>query len=129
LAAKGCSEVTIGRALGVADRDIFREMKGRLPDLQAAIDGGRAIEHDALVGSLFVRAIDPKNPGGTASAIFLLKSRHGYRELSDPQEGNRVQILFSMPGALTPEQYSQLAKSPRAALAAGSVIDAPEVLG
>jgi hypothetical protein len=129
LAAKGCSEITISRALGVGNREVFRALKERDPRLRAAIEGGRAVEHDALVGSLFVRAMDPKNQGGTAAAIFLLKARHGYRELSDPQEGNKVQILFSLPGALTAEQYAALAGAGRAALSSGAVIDAQEIRG
>jgi hypothetical protein len=37
--------------------------------------------------------------------MFLLKSRHGYREGEQEQQGNRVQITFNLPGAKKPEEF------------------------
>lgn len=49
------------------------------------IDSGKEEWHLNLVRSLKQRAMDPKNPGGTTAAIFLLKTRYGYVQ-TDRQE-------------------------------------------
>lgn len=75
LAARGVAEMTIARALGMS-RDAFRQAKRRDPAVQEALDAGRAVEHDKLVGVLH----DAAMAGHFVPAIFLLKSRFGYRE-------------------------------------------------
>ncbi|WP_417713990.1 hypothetical protein [Pseudophaeobacter arcticus] len=75
LAARGCSVVTIARALGMG-RDAFRAVRGRQPEVEDALEQGRAVEHDALVGNLRAAA----DEGNIVANIFLLKARHQYRE-------------------------------------------------
>ncbi|MFN3275076.1 MAG: hypothetical protein ACK41U_10415 [Paracoccus sp. (in: a-proteobacteria)] len=75
LSARGCSVQTIARALGIG-KDTFRAMRERDPAVQDALEQGRAVEHDALVGNLRAAA----DEGNIVANIFLLKSRHGYRE-------------------------------------------------
>lgn len=75
LAARGVAEATIAKALGMS-KDAFRSVKRRDPAVQEAIDRGRAVEHDKLVGVLFEQAMS----GQYVPAMFLLKTRHGYRE-------------------------------------------------
>lgn len=64
-------------------KDAFRAAKRRDPAVQDAIDRGRAVEHDKLVGVLHYLAMG----GQYVPAIFLLKARHGYRE-GDAFEAN-----------------------------------------
>jgi hypothetical protein len=64
-------------------KDAFRAAKRRDPAVQDAIDRGRAVEHDRLVGVLHEQAM----AGQYVPAMFLLKARHGYRE-GDAFEAN-----------------------------------------
>jgi len=64
-------------------KDAFRAAKRRDPAVQDAIERGRAVEHDKLVGVLHDLAMG----GQYVPAIFLLKARHGYRE-GDAFEAN-----------------------------------------
>ncbi|MBC7285693.1 hypothetical protein [Hoeflea sp.] len=75
LAARGVAEATMAKALRMG-KDAFRAAKRRDPAVQEAIDRGRAVEHDKLVGILHGLAM----AGQYVPAMFLLKSRHGYRE-------------------------------------------------
>lgn len=72
------------------------------PDFQTAFDEGREQEHKALFNALF-RAATEK--GNVVAAMFLLKSRHGYREGDQTEIGNRVSINFNLPGALPLEAF------------------------
>lgn len=82
LAGRGVAEMTIAKALRMS-RDAFRQAKRRDPAVQEALDRGRAVEHDKLVGVLHEQAMK----GAFVPAIFLLKSRFGYRE-GDAFEAN-----------------------------------------
>lgn len=61
LAARGCSVVTIARVLGMG-RDAFRAVRSRQPDVEDALEQGRAVEHDALVGNLRAAADEGSPP-------------------------------------------------------------------
>ena len=76
LTSKGCSEVTIAKALGTS-RKTWQTWRDENPEIRQAWEEGRGIEHDALFGALFESATKQKN---VTAAIFLLKARHGYRE-------------------------------------------------
>jgi len=99
----------VARALGMCEKTLLRRRKvdERLAD---AIEEGRGSEFQSLVASLFRRALDPASKSGAASAMILLKSRHGLREYGGPVEGegSRINIVLNIPGPLTPEQYDQL---------------------
>lgn len=99
-ASQGCTVAQIAAALTVSPQT-FRRWKDEHPEIKAAFDAGRAAEHDALVGSLFVAATEK---GNITAGIFLLKSRHGYIE-GVPLVQNSVSVNFTLPGAMTPEQY------------------------
>lgn len=64
------------RYADITGKDAFRAAKRRDPAVQEAIDRGRAVEHDKLVGVLH----DLPMEGQYVPAMFLLKARHGYRE-------------------------------------------------
>lgn len=96
----GCTILQIANALDVSMQTLRRWREER-PDIEQAFQQGRAIEHDRLVGALFEQAVNKSN---TTAAIFLLKARHGYVE-GVPLVQNSVSVNFTLPGAMTPEQY------------------------
>jgi hypothetical protein len=60
-----------------------------------------------LSANCYRQAIESKN---TTAAIFLLKARHGYRDIG-PTDGGpdaRVAIQVNIPAPMTAEQYARL---------------------
>ncbi|MBM9614761.1 hypothetical protein JWJ90_10745 [Desulfobulbus rhabdoformis] len=103
-ASHGCSEKTIARALGVSF-DTWMRFREDHPELKEAYDQARAVEHDALVGVLFEKAMK----GDATAAMFLLKCRHNYRDGGVTIEDNRrVQMAVVLPTSLNADQYKQL---------------------
>lgn len=102
LAARGVAEATMAKALRMG-KDAFRAAKNRDPAVQEAIDRGRAVEHDKLVGILHEQAM----AGQYVPAMFLLKTRHGYRE--GEQVGVNVKIdtggVLVVPNKMTMEEF------------------------
>ena len=101
MAASGNDQRNIAKALGVS-YPVWLRWKDEYPEIQEALDQGRAVEHDLLVGSLLESATKQKN---VTAAIFLLKTRHGYRENENLAEGPKIQINFELPGAVDPKTY------------------------
>ena len=101
LTAKGCSEVTIAKGLGVS-RHTWENWRDEYPDIHQAWQEGRGEMHDALVGVLYESATKDKT---IVSAMFLLKTVFGYKEGADVTVANRVSITFEVPGALKPDVY------------------------
>lgn len=101
LAANGAREVDIARELKMSPRTWDR-VKREDEKALAAWEAGRAVEHEALRGLLFEKAMS----GNVAAAMFLLKTRFGYREKGDDAGGtDRVTVEFKLPAPLSPEQY------------------------
>jgi len=102
LAARGVAEATMAKALRMG-KDAFRAAKRRDSAVQEAIDRGRAVEHDKLVGVLHDLAM----AGQYVPAMFLLKARHGYRE--GEQVGVNVNIdtggVLVVPNKMTMEEF------------------------
>lgn len=98
-AADGASIGGIATSFGVST-EVFNRWLEEQPSLKAAIDRGR--ERHVLHSGL-VRAA---KKGNIVAMMFLLKSRHGYREGDQGSTANRVSITFSLPGALKPEQFT-----------------------
>jgi hypothetical protein len=103
LTSKGISEVSIARALGVS-YDTWAKWRKEYPKIEEARKIGRGIEHDQLFDVLFKSATVDKN---ITSAMFLLKTRHGYLEGQPFDSQNKVQIVFQIPGALQIEEYEE----------------------
>ena len=107
MAANGAREVDIARALRMSVR-VWQEVRKEDEKALAAWEEGRAVEHQALHGSLFDKAM----AGNIAAAMFLLKTRHGYREKGDESgSADRVTVEFKLPAPLAPEQYVTLLKA------------------
>ena len=101
LAADGFSLVGIASRLGTNNKTLamwFAEDAG----LKEAFDQGREQERYQLHNLLYRQATEQ---GNIVAAMFLLKSRHGYREGEQPDTANRVSVTFNLPGALKPDQY------------------------
>lgn len=62
------------------------------------------MEHKVLFNALFKQAQN----GNTTAAIFLLKTRHGYREGDQSELANRVSINFQLPGAMPLAQFQKV---------------------
>jgi hypothetical protein len=101
LAATGFSKVGIAAHFGVSVNVLDRWLDEN-DRLKTAFEVGRDQERQALHNSLYKAAIDG---GDKVAAMFLLKSRHGYREGDQSDQANRVSVVFNIPGALTAEQY------------------------
>jgi hypothetical protein len=81
--------------------DVLIRWLDKFPELKEAFAEGREIERSALHGKLFEAAMN----GAVVPALFLLKSRHGYREGEQEGQANRVSVTFNIPGALPLESY------------------------
>ena len=100
-ASEAATVKAIARRLGVSLETLNTWME-RHPKLRDAMDEGREEEHKMLFDSL-CKHLD-KSP---TAAIFLLKARHGYREGDQSEIANRVSINFTLPGAMTVEQFNK----------------------
>jgi hypothetical protein len=106
LAANGVNEHAIAGALGLS-YETWQRIRAEDPEAKAAWQEARAIEENKLVGVLYRKAIDQDD---TVAAIFLLKARHGYRDIgpTDGSSGVRTAIQINLPGALKAEDYTKL---------------------
>ena len=100
LAATGFSKRGIASHFGVSF-DTLEIWLEESEDMREQFAAGREDERHALHNALYKKAMHGDGP----SAMFLLKSRHGYREGDQSEQGNKVSITFNLPGAMTAEQY------------------------
>jgi len=100
-AADGFSVIGVAAKLGTS-QDTMRKWFDRFPELSRAFEQGREDERHMLHNKLFRLATEKDN---AAAAMFLLKARHGYREGDQSEQGNRVSINFTLPGALPLDQF------------------------
>ena len=109
LAARGVAEATMAKALRMG-KDAFRAAKRRDPAVQEAIDRGRAVEHDKLVGVLHDLAME----GQYVPAMFLLKARHGYREGEQFEANVNLSIdtggVLVVPNKMSMEEFQEAKK-------------------
>jgi hypothetical protein len=96
LASEGHSMLGIAGAFGTYP-DVLRRWFDENPGLKEAFDQGRERERHTLHNALFKAATEG---GNMVAAMFLLKSRHGYREGDQADASNRVAIQFNLPAAL-----------------------------
>lgn len=103
-ASRGVRESEIARALGMS-MPTWRRIREEDPKAAEAYQEAKAVELDSLVGKLYEKAMD----GDSAAAMFLLKSRHGYRD-HGPADGDdsRVNINLTLPTSLDPDKYQRL---------------------
>ncbi|MDO8908998.1 MAG: hypothetical protein Q7W55_10945 [Pseudohongiella sp.] len=103
LAGEGHALIGIARVLGTS-ADTLRRWFDEDEELKAALDEGREKERYSLHNVLYKAATEQSN---TTAAMFLLKSRHGYREGDSSETANRVSINFTLPGAMPLNDFVQ----------------------
>jgi hypothetical protein len=103
LAARGASKAGIASALRVS-RDVLARWFEERPELAQAYEHGRARVETRLVSKLLEKAL----AGDTVSLLFALKCMYGWREGDGGEQANRVSITFTLPGALTRDQWAQV---------------------
>ena len=101
VAADGASIGGIATSFGVS-AEVFKRWIEEQPSLKEAIDRGRERERHVLHSGL----VEAAKKGNIVAMMFLLKSRHGYREGDQGDTANRVSITVSLPGALRLEQFT-----------------------
>jgi hypothetical protein len=101
LASTGFSKLGIARQLGVSPQTLNRWLEEDA-EAEDAYKQGLESERKALHNVLYKLAIEDRHP---ASAMFLLKARHAYREGDQSEQSNRVSVTFNLPGAMTADQY------------------------
>lgn len=104
LAATGYNVKSIAAYFGV-HTDTFNRWMEEDPEIAEQFAQGREHERMVLHNSLFLQATQK---GSVAAACFLLKCRHNYIENDRSEQGNRVQVVFNLPGAMTPDQYKTI---------------------
>jgi hypothetical protein len=100
LAAKGCLMETIAKALRMS-HDTLEACRRRQPEVQAALDRGRGVLHDELVSILVQQA----RAGQFVPAMFLLKTRFGYKEGVHVDMNVEHGGVLVVPAEMTVEQY------------------------
>lgn len=99
-ASKGATMTGIAHHVGV-NAQTMRRWFDEHAELKEAFDRGREKERMVLHNTLYVAA----EGGNIVAAMFLLKSRHGYREGDQGDLGNRLNITFNIPGAVKASEY------------------------
>ncbi|MFZ3321352.1 MAG: hypothetical protein WA190_03205 [Usitatibacter sp.] len=99
-AARGANQRGIASAVGVA-LITLQKWFTEVPALREAYERGRERERDAL-HHILAREADK---GNIVAAMFLLKARHGYREGDQAEQGNHMHVTFTLPGAMSMEQF------------------------
>lgn len=106
MAADGFSIVGIAAKLKTS-KDTFGRWLDEDEALREAFDQGREKERHALHNMLYRQAMEK---GNSTAAMFLLKARHGYREGDQGDTGNKVSIVFQLPGAMQMQEFKNLEK-------------------
>lgn len=108
-AEAGVTIGSIANGLGI-DPKTFLAIRERQPEVQAAIDAGRA-DYNTRIADMLMKHTEE---GNVTTLIFLAKTRAGFVEQSGEVEGaspktvNNTQININMPPAMTKEQFAEL---------------------
>lgn len=103
-AGDGLTLEGISSLLGVSRPTLRRAME-RDDKLREAFDSGRELEEQHLVSILRKEA----NAGNIVSAMFLLKSRHGYRDRGDsPVTAVQSNVTVSLPAPMSADDYARV---------------------
>ena len=123
-AANGVAETKLAKMLKM-DFSTWRRIREEDPAAKRVWEEAKAIERDVLAGRLFAVATNEEHPQAVTAAIFLLKARHGYRDVGAVEAGDggpRVNLTFNLPAPLNGDQYRRLVEvHPEALPAPGEV--------
>ncbi|WP_236626769.1 hypothetical protein [Sphingomonas sp. MM-1] len=106
MARNGYPTTSIASALGMSPR-ILRECRKRQPEVEEAWATGLAGLEQELVHSLLVAA----RKGAIAAAMFLLKTRHGYRETGQTDASPKVAVQINLPAAMEAKAYAAMVEA------------------
>jgi predicted transcriptional regulator len=102
MASEGYSQVGIAKHFGVS-RETFKRWCDEYESIQEAFDVGRETERVKLHSLIVQAAI--ANKGANVNAMFLLKTKHGYRETDSPStKVNVPQTQINERAGLSPDQ-------------------------
>ena len=104
LGSRGVSEVDICKALGISF-NTWSRIKEEDEKANEALETARRTEERELVGVLYEAATNDKN---LTAAMFLLKTRHGYKEGADHVNASQVNVSISVPGAMNEDEYKKM---------------------
>ncbi len=110
--ARGASKRGVAMALG-CDMSTLARWLDESDDLREAFEQGRERERQTLHSVLYDCAVGGQGKDSLIAAMFLLKSKFGYREGDQSTEANRVSVTFQMPGALPLAQFQVIENEPR----------------
>lgn len=100
MARNGASLEGIAAALGIT-RQTLASVRGRQPELDLAICAGLAGLETELVGTLTKAARNKYAP----AAMFLLKTKFGYREKGSDDDAPKVAITLNLPEPKSRDEY------------------------
>ncbi len=100
LAERGVKETDMVKALGIS-YPTWKRLKEEDEKALEVFEEAKKIEEDALVGMLYEKAMK----GDSTAAMFLLKTRHGYKEGAEQVNANQVNVKITLPGSMEPDQY------------------------
>lgn len=107
LAALGYGTYEVAKRMGICRNTLLRWFKD-YPDADTAWKRGLESEEHLILSEL-LRIL--KERGNPLPGIFLLKSRHGYREGDSAGADNRVAIQVTMPAALDVANYKKITQT------------------
>ena len=96
LAAQGRGIVAVALLLGTS-RETLQRWMTEDPTLQEAFARGKEAERHDLHQMMIRDARDGEKPN--VNAMFLLTTRHGYREGDPGEQPNRVNVTINLPAA------------------------------
>ena len=107
-AAEGGSLASVAAALA-CDVSCLKRWMDEAPELKQAFDTGRERERKTLHNKLYETAVSGSGKDALIAAMFLLKSKHGYKE-GEPtdSQNSRVQIEIKLPAALDAGKYAEV---------------------
>ena len=94
------------------DKAVLSRWMDEDAELREAFQRGRERERHTLHNVLYRAATEGKGKDALIACMFLLKSRHGYREGDQEQQANRVSINFTLPGAMKPADFQVIENEP-----------------
>ena len=116
-AANGISEVELAKRLGMGFR-AWQRIRDNEPEAQGAWAEAKADEHAKLRSRALNIAMDDNHPQHATLTMFLLKSRHGYRDHgADPADQRpAVNVSFTLPAAMSQADYMKSIKVEQGAI-------------
>lgn len=119
-AAGGLSRTAIAARLGIG-ASTFNDILKRDAKAQKAFDEGLAANENELVSLLMAEARGD-GPKANTARIFLLKTRHGFREVGPSNDDSKPTVNILIPPAMSPDELARFIDK-RATIDAKAITD------